>query len=70
MGLKFINYMSAVHLFYEHVGFVRVVSGPSMEPTLGVHGEYVIENRLSYQLCPESIARGDIVTLRSPLDPF
>jgi len=41
-----------------------------MEPTLGVRGEYLVENRLSYQLFPESIARGDLVTLRSPLDPF
>jgi inner membrane protease subunit 1 len=49
---------------------VLKVEGPSMEPTLGVRGDYVIENRLSYQLWPESITRGDIVTLRSPLDPF
>jgi len=70
MGLKFVNYMLAAHLFCEHVGFVYVVEGPSMEPTLGVRGYYVIENRLSYQLWPESITRGDIVTLRSPLDPF
>jgi len=41
-----------------------------MEPTLGDHGEYVVEDRLSYKLRPESIARGDLVTLRSPLDPF
>jgi mitochondrial inner membrane protease subunit 1 len=41
-----------------------------MEPTLGDHGEYVLENRLSYALRPESISRGDVVTLRSPLDPF
>jgi inner membrane protease subunit 1 len=41
-----------------------------MEPTLGDHGEYIVEDRLSYKLRPESIARGDLVTLRSPLDPF
>ena len=37
---------------------------------MGDHGEYVLENRLSYALRPESISRGDVVTLRSPLDPF
>ena len=41
-----------------------------MEPTLGDHGEYIVEDRLSYKLRPESIARGDLVTLKSPLDPF
>jgi inner membrane protease subunit 1 len=41
-----------------------------MEPTLGDHGELVLEDRLSYTLRPESIIRGDLVTLRSPLDPF
>jgi mitochondrial inner membrane protease subunit 1 len=46
------------------------MSGPSMEPTIGDRGEYVIENTLSYKLRPDSIARGDLVTLRSPLDPF
>ena len=46
------------------------MDGPSMEPTFADHGECVIENRLSYKLRPDSIARGDIVTLRSPLDPF
>jgi inner membrane protease subunit 1 len=45
-------------------------SGPSMEPTFDIRTEGFIENRLSYQLFPESIARGDIVTLRSPLNPF
>lgn len=46
------------------------MAGPSMEPTLGDRGEWVIENRLSYTLFPNSIARGDLVTLRSPLDPY
>jgi len=66
ISLKLVNYAFAAHLFSEHVGFVRAISGPSMEPTLGDHGEYVIENRLSCK----RIARGDLVTLRSPLDPF
>jgi len=69
-GLKIVNYVFAAHLVFEHVGFVRAMSGPSMEPTLGDRGEYVVENRLSYKLRPDSISRGDLVTLRSPLDPF
>jgi inner membrane protease subunit 1 len=76
----------AAHLVFEYVGFVRAVSlsiklknllltrfkmsGPSMEPTLGDRGEYVVEDRLSYKLRPDSISRGDLVTLRSPLNPF
>ena len=46
------------------------MAGPSMEPTLADSGEWVVENRLSYNLFPNSIARGDLVTLRSPLDPY
>lgn len=46
------------------------MAGPSMEPTLGDSGEWVIENMLSYRLHPDSVARGDLVTLKSPLDPF
>ncbi|KAG6845967.1 hypothetical protein H0H87_011015 [Tephrocybe sp. NHM501043] len=39
-----------------------------MLPTLGVEGEIVIENRLSYWLNPE-IARGDLMVIESPLNP-
>lgn len=41
-----------------------------MEPTIGDRGECVIEDRLSYTLFGRPIARGDLVTLRSPLDPY
>lgn len=37
---------------------------------MGDHGEYVLENRLAYKFRPQSIARGDLVTLKSPIDPF
>ncbi|KAF7971825.1 hypothetical protein HWV62_19829 [Athelia sp. TMB] len=74
-ALKIINFAVAVHLFVEYVGSVRgrstaKMAGPSMEPTLANSGEWVVENRLSYNLFPNSIARGDLVTLRSPLDPY
>lgn len=38
-----------------------------MEPTLADKGEWVIENLLYYKF--QDIARGDLVTLKSPLDP-
>ena len=43
------------------------MDGPSMEPTLNDKGDYVIENILSYKF--HDIARGDLVTLLSPIDP-
>lgn len=46
------------------------MAGPSMEPTLANSGEWVIEDRLSYTLFGRHPARGDLVTLRSPLDPY
>jgi len=67
-GLKLANIFAAVHLFVNHVGSIHPMDGPSMEPTLADQGEYVIENLLSYKF--RDIARGDLVTLQSPLDPF
>lgn len=41
-----------------------------MLPTLADGGEIVLEDRrLSYRLNPTSVSRGDLVTLKSPLDP-
>lgn len=40
-----------------------------MLPTLADSGEIVIEDRLTYRLNPGSVARGDLITLRSPIDP-
>jgi len=65
--LKLANYFAAIHLFVSHVASFCAMDGPSMEPTLSDKGEYVIENRLSYKF--QNIARGDLVTLKSPLDP-
>ncbi|KAF8633942.1 hypothetical protein AX15_001125 [Amanita polypyramis BW_CC] len=43
------------------------MAGPSMLPTLAEEGEIVVEDRFTYRFWP--IQRGDIVTLKSPLDP-
>ena len=45
------------------------MSGPSMLPTLAEQGEIVIEDCLFHRLNPNGISRGDLVTLRSPLEP-
>jgi inner membrane protease subunit 1 len=45
------------------------MSGISMLPTLASSGELVIENILTYRLFPNDLKRGDLITLKSPLDP-
>ena len=40
-----------------------------MLPTLANSGEVVVENRLSYRLFPNQLARGDLITLKSPIEP-
>jgi inner membrane protease subunit 1 len=45
------------------------MSGLSMLPTMSVDGEIAVESIISYRLWPNSLARGDLVTLVSPLDP-
>lgn len=45
------------------------MSGPSMLPTLAASGEVVVEDRLSLRLNPASLARGDLIVVRSPIDP-
>lgn len=40
-----------------------------MLPTLANEGELVIEDRLTYRLYPNTLSRGDIITLESPLEP-
>ncbi|KAJ3851722.1 peptidase S24/S26A/S26B/S26C, partial [Lentinula lateritia] len=64
-----INLACATHLFLEYVGTVSLMSGPSMLPTLAASGEVVIEDRFSLRLNPASLARGDLVVVRSPIDP-
>ncbi|EPQ60884.1 LexA/Signal peptidase, partial [Gloeophyllum trabeum ATCC 11539] len=66
-----INIACATHLFQRYIGGIRHVRayGPSMLPTLAVQGELLVENSLGYRLNPKSIARGDLVTYTSPIDP-
>lgn len=45
------------------------MGGPSMMPTIDEEGEIALESILTYKLYPSSLARGDLVTLPSPLDP-
>jgi inner membrane protease subunit 1 len=45
------------------------MEGPSMLPTLAESGEIVIENTLTYRLFPNSLSRGELITLVSPLNP-
>jgi len=40
-----------------------------MLPTLAEQGEIVIEDCLTHRLNPNGVSRGDLVTLRSPLEP-
>ncbi|KAJ3883086.1 peptidase S24/S26A/S26B/S26C [Lentinula edodes] len=70
IGIKqIVNLACATHLFLEYVGTVSLMSGPSMLPTLAASGEVVIEDRLSLRLNPASLARGDLIVVRSPIDP-
>ncbi|KAF9270413.1 LexA/Signal peptidase [Marasmius fiardii PR-910] len=68
-GLQFLNLFCAIHLFTDYVGGPYTMEGPSMLPTLANEGEIVIEDRLTYRLWPNSFARGDLLVLKSPLDP-
>ena len=43
--------------------------GQSMLPTMALEGEAALEDIISYRLWPHSLARGDLVTLKSPIDP-
>ncbi|CAL1695389.1 unnamed protein product [Somion occarium] len=65
-ALKVVNFVCAWHLFVEHVGWIRYVDGPSMVPTMNVTGEWIVENRM---ISPKNLARGDLITFVSPLDP-
>jgi mitochondrial inner membrane protease subunit 1 len=40
-----------------------------MLPTMAEEGEIAVESILAYRLWPNSLARGDLITLTSPLDP-
>jgi inner membrane protease subunit 1 len=40
-----------------------------MLPTLADEGELVIEDRMTFRLFPDRLSRGDLITLKSPLEP-
>ncbi|KAL0580283.1 hypothetical protein V5O48_001700 [Marasmius crinis-equi] len=68
-AFKVFNFFCAIHIFTEYVGKPATMAGPSMLPTLANEGEIVIEDRLTYRLWPESLARGELLILKSPIDP-
>ncbi|KAF8807584.1 LexA/Signal peptidase [Phlegmacium glaucopus] len=68
-AFKIANAAFAFHLFYEYVGQPAIMYGPSMLPTLAVSGEVVIEDCISVRLNPEKLHRGELIILKSPLDP-
>jgi len=61
-----VNVACAIHLFATHVGGIAMADGPSMLPTMNASGDWVLENRWVNW---KQIQRGDLVTVRSPLDP-
>ncbi|KAJ7139841.1 LexA/Signal peptidase [Mycena epipterygia] len=61
------NFLGALHLL-SYIGTISTMAGPSMLPTLANEGEIVVENRWSLRFNPDSLQRGDLITLRSPLD--
>ncbi|KAF7306656.1 hypothetical protein MIND_00457200 [Mycena indigotica] len=67
-ALKVINAAAALHLL-SHFGTFATMSGPSMLPTLAADGEVGLEDRWSVRRNPDTVKRGDIITVRSPLDP-
>ncbi|KAJ7357079.1 LexA/Signal peptidase [Mycena albidolilacea] len=70
VGLKILhgaNFFAALHLL-SYIGSISTMAGPSMLPTLANEGELVLENRWSHRVFPDSLRRGDLVILRSPLD--
>ncbi|KAJ8596541.1 LexA/Signal peptidase [Rhizopogon salebrosus TDB-379] len=67
--LHLINFGFALHLFKENVGGLCFMAGPSMLPTLNNSGELVIESILPHRLFPNHLARGELITLISPINP-
>lgn len=45
------------------------MDGVSMLPTFDATGEMIVENILSHRLFPHTLARGQLITLESPLTP-
>ncbi|KAF9015351.1 peptidase S24/S26A/S26B/S26C [Cyathus striatus] len=68
-AFRIVNFGCALHLFTTYVGTFTLTEGVSMLPTLAVENELVLENRLTCHLFPDKFSRGDLVIVKSPLDP-
>ncbi|KAF9535836.1 peptidase S24/S26A/S26B/S26C [Crepidotus variabilis] len=68
-ALKIANFIFAVHLFATYAARPSYMWGPSMLPTFSGTDEIVLEWMLTYRLSLNSLARGDIITLDSPIAP-
>ncbi|KAH9486749.1 Mitochondrial inner membrane protease subunit 1 [Psilocybe cubensis] len=68
-SFKVFNFLFAVHIFMTYVGRFSFMAGPSMLPTFAVEGEIVIEDFITYRLFPDKMKRGDLLIVRSPIEP-
>ncbi|KAF8845259.1 LexA/Signal peptidase [Paxillus ammoniavirescens] len=67
--LHAVNLACLLHLFKENVGSPCLTYGPSMLPTFESTGEIAIESIISHRLAPQSLARGELISLKSPINP-
>ncbi|KIJ68238.1 hypothetical protein HYDPIDRAFT_24536 [Hydnomerulius pinastri MD-312] len=67
--LHAVNVACLLHLFKENIGSPCLTDGPSMLPTFDTHGEIALESIISHRLAPQSLARGELISLKSPLNP-
>ncbi|KAG1715635.1 hypothetical protein ID866_1517 [Astraeus odoratus] len=67
--LHAVNLACAFHLFKENVGSPCLMDGVSMFPTFDSSGEIAIESIVSYRLFPHTLSRGELISLKSPLNP-
>ncbi|KAH0838465.1 peptidase S24/S26A/S26B/S26C [Lanmaoa asiatica] len=64
-----VNIACFLHLFKENIGSPCLTDGPSMLPTFETSGEIAIESIVSHRLAPYNLARGELVSLKSPVKP-
>ncbi|AOA61629.1 Mitochondrial inner membrane peptidase complex subunit [Komagataella phaffii] len=68
-GLVFLTWIPVIYTVKEHLIYVGKVEGSSMSPTLNPvkgYSDYVILWKLNFK---ESLKVGDVVFIRSPVDP-
>lgn len=61
------KFLCFLHVTDTYLFSSTLVCGPSMLPTLNLTGDVVLTERVSHRL--GKLGRGDLVLLRSPLDP-